>query len=82
LKAKAGSALKQQVQFRLIPENHWLGMISLHHWTGGYSIPVCGSSWVTDIMRTAGRGGAATPPSDWADVTTWMGDRNSSIAGQ
>ena len=37
LEVKAGGALKQQVQFRLIPENA-LGMISsTTGWTGGYS---------------------------------------------
>jgi hypothetical protein len=47
LKVKVGGELKQQVQFRF-GHREPLGMISLHYWTGGYSIPVCGSSWVTD----------------------------------
>jgi len=49
LEVKAGGELKQQVQFRF-GQREPLGMISLHYWTGGYIIPVCGSSWVTDIM--------------------------------
>jgi hypothetical protein len=82
LEVKAGSALKQQVQFRLIPGNV-LGMISST--TGpaatAHRCAAAAGCWVTDIMRTAGRGSAAALPSYWADLT-WMGDRNSSSAGQ
>jgi hypothetical protein len=43
IKGTALEAEKQPLQFRLIPEDV-LGMISIYYWTGGYSMPVCGSN--------------------------------------